>query len=89
MFVRHPQDAPDGLPKGVGRTRPLELNIRPYLGCPHNVFRGSPQDVGRERPMALHIGRYGDVLRMLHWDVFRTSYFNVLWTWWKTPLGVT
>ena len=30
MFLRHPQDVPEGLPKGVGRTRPLELNIRPY-----------------------------------------------------------
>ena len=30
--------------------------------------------------MALHIGRYGEVLRTLQWDVLRKSYFKVLRT---------
>ena len=28
--------------------------------------------------MALHIGQCGDVLRKLHWNVLKKSYFNVL-----------
>ena len=27
--------------------------------------------------MALHIGWYGEVLRTLHWDILRTSCYNV------------
>ena len=69
-----------GRPEHVGRTHPLELNIRLYGGHPHNVCRRRPQDVGRGHPMALYIGQYGDVLRKLHWDVLWTSYFNVLRT---------
>ena len=30
--------------------------------------------------MSLHLRQYGDVLRMLHWDVLKTPYFNVLGT---------
>ena len=30
--------------------------------------------------MALYTGRYGNVLRMLHWEVLRTSHFSVLRT---------
>ena len=48
------------------------------MGRPHNVCRRRPQDVGGGRPMALHIVQYGNVRRMLLWDVLRTSYFNVL-----------
>ena len=33
-----------------------------------------------ERPLTLHIGQYGDVLRMLHWEVLRTSSFSFLRT---------
>ena len=44
----------------------------------HNLCRRRPQDVGRGRPMVLHIGQNGGFLKTVHWDVLRTSDFNIL-----------
>ena len=46
-------------------------------GRPRNVCGRHSQDVDRGRPSALHIRYYGDILRTLQWDTFRTLYFEV------------
>ena len=74
--LERPRDVSEGPPQDVGRTSLLELQIRPY----GNVLVPSSRKSSRCRQgtsLALHIGHYGDILRKLHWDVFRMSYLNV------------
>ena len=48
-----------------------------HMGRRRNVCRRRPQDVGRGCPLASHIGHYANVLRTLHQDVLKTSYYNI------------
>ena len=46
-------------------------------GRSRNVPRRPPQENGRGSLLAFRIGPCGDILRALHWDVLRSSYFNI------------
>ena len=52
-----PQDVSEGCPQSVGRTRPFELNIRPYGDVLITSAGNCPQNVGGGRFMVLHIGQ--------------------------------
>ena len=69
-LLGRPQDVTKGRPQIVGKTRPLELNIRPY-GDVLITSMGRPHDVGRGRPMALHKGPNGDIYRTFFGYLFK------------------
>lgn len=48
------------------------------LGRLEEVVFGRPQNICRGCSLVSHIGVYGGVLRKLHGDVFKASYFGVL-----------